>query len=160
MAESIFAIPSKSNRSCQLSNSVSIVQMFVDSVRKPIRIYHSSEYEAGISVRLAGDKCWAFFNHYALPVGRKHGVNLRSELHRQAQRNKFLLFCYAQNVDVAEYYMKENPQGVMHLGESRRPLLVWDYREDADKVFSPFQKTNKVDLFGFSSNRNSGSLPL
>lgn len=140
---------------------MSVIQMVVDSVRKPIEIYHSSKYEAGISVRVAGDKCWAFFNHYALPVGRKHGVHLRSELHTQAQRNEYLLFCYAQNIDVANYYIREHPQGELILGKSKRPLLVWDYRKEQDRGYSPFQETSKkLDLFGLNSARNSGSLPL
>lgn len=142
---------------------MSIVQMFVDSYREPIRIYHSSKYEAGISVRIAGEKCWAFFNHYALPVGRKHGVHLRSELHKQAKDNQFLLFCYAQNLDVARYYIKEHPQGELILGQSKRPLLIWDYRQMTDRKDFPFEqstKKKKLDLFGLNSTRNSGSLPL
>lgn len=140
---------------------MSVMQMFVDSARKPISIYHSSKYEAGISVRIAGEKCWAFFNHYALPVGRKHGVHLRSELHKQAETNRFLLFCYAQNIDVANYYIREHPHGKLILGQSKRPLLIWDYRDEQDKGYSPFQQhSKKLDLFGFSSTRNSGSLPL
>lgn len=140
---------------------MSVIQMFVDSVRKPIHIYHSSKYEAGISVRIAGEKCWAFFNHYALPVGRKHGVHLRSELHKQAKTNRFLLFCYAQNIDVANYYIREHPHGKLIQGQSKRPLLIWDYRDEKDKGYSPFQQqSKKLDLFGFSSTRNSGSLPL
>lgn len=140
---------------------MSVLQMFVDSVRKPIQIYHSAKYEAGISVRVAGDKSWAFFNHYALPVGRKHGVHLRSELHKQAKANHFLLFCYAQNADVANYYIKEHPQGELILGKSKRPLLIWDYRDTNDKGYSPFQEVaGKFDPFGFNSTRNSGSLPL
>lgn len=142
---------------------MSIVQMFVDSHREPIRIYHSSKYEAGISVRMAGEKCWVFFNHYALPVGRKHGVHLRSELHKQAKENQFLLFCYAQNLDVAHHYIKEHPQGELILGKSKRPLLIWDYRQIADRKEFPFErdtKKQKLDLFGLNSTRNSGSLPL
>lgn len=142
---------------------MSVIQMFVDSGRKPIRIYHSSKYEAGISVRVAGEKCWAFFNHYALPVGRKHGVHLRSELHKQAKANQFLLFCYAQNLDVANYYIKEHPHGELVLGQSKRPLLIWDYRDAAERKSLPFEesmKNRKLDLFGLNSNRNSGSLPL
>lgn len=142
---------------------MSIIQMFVDSNRKPIKIYHSAKYEAGISVRVAGEKCWAFFNHYALPVGRKNGVHLRSELHKQASNNQFLLFCYAQNIDVANYYIREHPQGELILGQSKRPLLVWDYRDAANRENFPFQETMKsggLDLFGLNSNRNSGSLPL
>jgi hypothetical protein len=139
---------------------MSVIQMVVDSNRKPIEIYHSSKYEAGISVRIAGEKCWAFFNHYALPVGRKHGVHLRSELHKQAQNKRFLLFCYAQNTDVATYYLREHPQGELILGTSKRPLLIWDYREEKDKSFSPFHQGKKIDLFGMNSARNSGSLPL
>lgn len=140
---------------------MSVLQMLVDSVRNPIKIYHSAKYEAGISVRVAGDKCWAFFNHYALPVGRKHGVHLRSELHKQAKENNFLLFCYAQNTDVANYYIREYPQGELILGKSKRPLLIWDYRDENQKGYSPFQETaGKFDLFGLHSTRNSGSLPL
>lgn len=143
---------------------LSIIQMFVDSYREPIRIYHSAKYEAGISVRMAGEKSWAFFNHYALPVGRKHGVHLRSELHKQAKEKQFLLFCYAQNIDVANYYIKEHPQGELILGRSKRPLLLWDYRSETDKKEFPFMENSpnrkKLDLFGLKSHRNSGSLPL
>ena len=139
---------------------LSIIQMYIDGARRPIQIFHSGKYESGISVRVAGEKCWAFFNHYALPVGRKHGVHLRLELHRQAKENQFLLFCYAQNNDVARYYLKENPNGIVADGNSKRPLLVWDYREENDKTYSPFQNKRKSDLFGLHSARNSGSLPL
>lgn len=141
--------------------SMSALQMMVDSIRKKIHVYHSSKYEAGISVREAGEKCWAFFNHYALPVGRKHGVHLRVELHKQAKSRNFLLFCYAQNIHVAQYYLREHPAGVLMAGEGKRPLLVWDYRETNDRSFSPFEKASKkIDLLGFHSARNSGSLPL
>lgn len=142
---------------------LSVIQMFVDSCRKQIRIYHSAKYEAGISVRVAGEKSWAFFNHYALPVGRKHGVHLRSELHKQAQSNGFLLFCYAQNIDVAKYYIKEHPKGELILNQSKRPLLIWDYRDEAGRKMSSFEEVSngkKFDLFGLNSTRNSGSLPL
>lgn len=139
---------------------LSVVQMTVDAGRKPINVYHSARYEAGISVRVAGEKCWAFFNHYALPVGRKHGVHLRAELHTQAERNKFLLFCYAQNNDVARYYLKEHPNGELILGKSKRPLIIWDYREDVDKEYSPFNDHKRWDVFGLNSSRSSGSLPI
>jgi hypothetical protein len=142
---------------------LSVIQMFVDSYRNQIRIYHSAKYEAGISVRVAGEKAWAFFNHYALPVGRKHGVHLRSELHKQAQSKGFLLFCYAQNIDVANYYIREHPQGKLILNHSKRPLLIWDYRDEADRQKSSFEavsNSKKFDLFGLNSTRNSGSLPL
>lgn len=142
---------------------LSVIQMFVDSYRSKIRIYHSTKHEAGISVRVAGEKSWAFFNHYALPVGRKHGVHLRSELHKQAQSKGFLLFCYAQNLDVANYYMTEHPKGELILGKTKRPLLIWDYREEADRNKHSFEAVSngkKFDLFGLNSTRNSGSLPL
>lgn len=140
---------------------LSIVQMFVDCVRKPIGIYHSSKYEAGISVRVEGDNRWAFFNHYALPVGRKHGVHLREELHRQAQQRQLFLYCYAQNMDVASYYLREHPLGELVAGNAKRPLLVWDYRADEHKnTASINERAGKLDLFGLHSARTSGSLPM
>lgn len=143
--------------------SMSVIQMLVDSLRTPIQVYHSSRYEAGISVRLAGDKCWAFFNHYALPVGRKHGVHLRSELHKQAKDTGNLLFCYAQNDDIAAYYLREHPDKCILTPAKKgsRPLLVWDYRAEGHRNgFTPHEKKKPFDLFGFNSARNSGSIPL
>lgn len=140
---------------------MSVIQMFVDYSREPINIYHSARHEAGISVRVAGENSWAFFNHYALPVGRKYGVHLRSELHRQAEDQHYLLYCYAQNMDVANHYLREHPKGTL-ADTSKRPLLVWDYRDDKDKTDQvPMSlKAKKFDPFGFHSARNSGSLPI
>lgn len=140
---------------------MSVIQMVVDDVRQPINIYHSAKHEAGLSVRIAGEKSWAFFNHYALPVGRKYGVHLRSELHKQARGRQYLLYCYAQNMDVAQYYLREHPNGEF-ADTSKRPLIVWDYREDKDKQgHNPLSlKSKKFDPFGIHSARNSGSLPM
>jgi len=136
---------------------LSVLQMFIDSSRKSIHVFHSQHHETGLSVRVE-DGRWAFFNHYALPIGRKYGIALRSELHRQAQKHGIVLYCYAQNLDVAQYYVHEHSQGV--ITGTGRPLIVWDYREDKSSPALPITQKQKLDLFGIRSVRNSGSLPI
>jgi hypothetical protein len=136
---------------------MSVVQMFVDNFRKNIHVFHSKRHETGLSVRVESSDKWAFFNHYALPVGRKYGIALRAELHKQAKDHKIILYCYAQNMDVALHYVKEHSDGV--ITGTKRPLVVWDYREDQTAT-GIFKQKKKMDLFGLHSVRNSGSLPL
>ena len=138
---------------------LSILQVWIDRFRRDSTVYASKDNNSGLSVRIFDRKSeqesWVFFNHFAIPVGKGQGVDLRRSLHKEAKDRSINLLCHAQNSELASYYLREMPGGVNLGGE--RPLLLWQYAPsvpDTDKQHAAFSK-----LIGLHSTRNSGQLP-
>jgi hypothetical protein len=145
---------------------LTVTQMFIDSSRKDIVVLFDREASSGLTVKksidIDGRTVWAFYNHFALPIGDKKGVFLRSRLHMLALENKVMLVCHAQSKTVAKYYLDERTSGNDFGGS--RPFLVWNYTTDADNNNVTYNKEGLLGffkkLFGVTSIRNSGQFPL
>lgn len=141
---------------------LSVAQVVSDRLRSSCDVYTDPTGNVGMTVKTYQKRvdgsvaAWAFLNHYALPVGRREGVRMRQSLHEQAQASGIDVFCHAQNEQVAEYYLSERAGGE-NLGGAR-PLLHWKYRIDTAPLAEEERK--KFDIFGFSSLRDSGQVPL
>lgn len=142
---------------CALLPLLTITQMFIDRYRNDSSVFYDTENSASMSVKryLENDKviAWAFFNHYALPIGHRKGAMIRKQIHTEAEERKITLMCHAQNDKIAQYYLDEYPDGINMGGP--RPLLIWNYsgKSTADII------KNGIDIFGINSIRNTGQLP-
>lgn len=140
---------------------LTVAQAVTDRLRKTCEVYTDEQGNVGMTVRLAAldnqgkPARWVFLNHYALPVGQRHGVRMRNSLHREAQAKGVDIACRAQNDKVADYYMTERPGAMVTAGA--RPYLQWQYREPVGEVVV---LGKSFDPFGFSSTRDAGQLPL
>lgn len=139
--------------------ALSILQMFLDNLRKDSRVFFDTKSHTGLTIKAYKDEngtlVWSYFNHFALPIGAKNGRNIRTEIDRQAQELKIVLTCNAQNQTIADFYLRDNPRGVNQDG--KRPLMVWNYSGKSwrERKSSLFQSA-----FGINSTRNSGQIPL
>jgi hypothetical protein len=143
--------------------TLTIVQMLIDSFRKDIIILFDTKALSGLTVKFSTDingrVIWSFYNHFALPIGDKKGIFLRSYLHTLAIEQKVLLVCHAQSETIAKYYLTEKPCG-NNLGGAR-PFMIWNYTLDADNMIIEHKKEHFLSkIFGVSSIRNSGQFPL
>jgi hypothetical protein len=136
---------------------LTIVQMFIDRFRNDSNVFYDTENSTSMSVKRYQENdnviAWAFFNHYALPIGYRKGARIRQHIHTEAKTRKVTLMCHAQNNTIAEYYLNEYPHGINMGGP--RPLLIWNY---ANKSTDDIIKSG-IDIFGINSIRNTGQLP-
>lgn len=138
---------------------LTVTQMFLDCYRSDSQVYFNPTTKTGLTVKTYtnqhGVTVWVYYNHFALPIGAKNGQSIREQLHIQAEQNKHILSCHAQNNIIAEYYLKEKPQGNTKPG--KRPQLIWNY---SGKAWEERHTTKISQLFGIHSTRNSGQIPL
>lgn len=143
---------------------LTIMQMFVDNYRTDSRVYFDSLTSSGLTVKTytndEGETVWSFYNHFALPIGQKKGKSIREALHAEAQLKRSVLICQAQNAEIANYYLHERINGKNYGGP--RPLIVWNYSQNTTESnhFKHEKSTFISQLFGISSIRNSGQIPL
>lgn len=139
---------------------LTVLQMFVDNFRSDSQVYYDPLSKTGVTVKTyinqTGDVVWIFYNHFALPIGARRGKPIRQTLHEQAQAQKNMLGCYAQNISIATYYLNEFTQGRSEGG--KRPFLLWNYSEN---IWQKREKGSFLEtIFGIHSVRNSGQIPL
>lgn len=134
---------------------LSVVQLGIDHWRTSSTVFYDATCRAGMTIKTMQGHTWAFNNHYALPIGHRHGVKMRDALHQIAVQQHMNLVCYAQNHEIANYYLTSHPGGVI-LEDGFRPLLLWKYNEEREFVWD---KKQRWDIFGLDSIRDSGQLP-
>lgn len=137
--------------------ALTVVQMCCDRLRSDTWILRDRESASGLTLRRTPNGALAFYNHFALPVGGKHGTPMRGYLHESAQSQERVLQCYAQNPAVLAYYLKQDGDGQLDPAD---PLFIyWDYSGGKG---SPFRKTKSSPLrriFGVDRVSNTGALP-
>lgn len=136
-----------------------ILQMYVDASRSDTLILRAVDSSTGLTVRRGPEGNWSYFNHFALPIGKKRGVGVRSHLHDEAKKERQLLSCYAQNEPVAAYYLREREGGTREF-QSHRPLLFWDYSGGARQWAYGAKKGGVLArLLGVNNVRSAGQMP-
>lgn len=136
---------------------LSVLQMVIDSIRPKCLVISAKEQLTGLTLKIIQTETkdkhgWAFMNHFAMPIGHKHGVDIRNMLHEQADAQGVDLWCRAQNADIADYYVAQHPGGIIVNTDRGMPLICWNYSKDA------IQTRPKSDPLGFHAIQNSGQL--
>jgi hypothetical protein len=136
---------------------LTITQMFIDNyTRGNTIVLYDRASNSGLTLRKVDEHTYAFYNHFALPIGDKNGTYIRAWLHQKMRNKKSNLQCVAQNTVIADYYLNEHQNGVSKGG--KRPLLAWEY---SGRPTTPPAPTNVFRrLIGLDSIRNSGQIPL
>lgn len=142
--------------------ALTCLQMLIDKIRGDLVLKDTTIRSSGISIRveqIRGVQVVRFFNHYGLPIGRGHGVALRSWLLRTSKERDRVLVCRAQSETVADYYLSVHPGG-MKLSGAKRPLLMWDHTlEGSGLTAADFgEKRGGLGkaLIGWHNTRGSG----